>query len=115
MTPTPIEDPSVYIDLYRKAAQNANSAGFDGVELHSANGYLPHQFLESHSNQRTDQWGGSVQNRARFVLEAVDALIDGFGSAKRVGIKLSPGGGYNDMGEELSVAKELYAYLVCQQ
>lgn len=65
--------------------------------MHGANGYLVNQFLDSSSNQRTDQWGGSIQNRARFGLEVLKALIDVWGS-DRVSIKLSPGNGYNDMG-----------------
>ncbi|KAJ3285862.1 hypothetical protein HK104_009306 [Borealophlyctis nickersoniae] len=96
VTPTAIEDPKTYIELYRKAAQNAKAAGFDGVELHSANGYLVNQFIDSRSNQRTDAYGGSPENRARFALEAIDALISVYGP-KRVGIKFSPSGGYNDM------------------
>ena len=95
--PKAIEDPNKIIALYRQAAINAKAAGFDGVEMHSANGYLPHQFLESHSNKRTDQWGGSIENRARFTLAAVKELISVYGDSKRVGIKLSPAGGYNDM------------------
>jgi 2,4-dienoyl-CoA reductase-like NADH-dependent reductase (Old Yellow Enzyme family) len=71
---------------------NAKEAGFDAVELHSANGYLAHQFLDPSSNQRTDKWGGSVENRARFVLQVIDELISVYGSG-RVGIKLSPCGG----------------------
>jgi 2,4-dienoyl-CoA reductase-like NADH-dependent reductase (Old Yellow Enzyme family) len=97
-TPKPIENPSDIIALFRQAAINAKKAGFDGVELHSANGYLPHQFLESHSNKRADEWGGSIENRCRFVLSAIKTLIEVYdGNSKCVGIKLSPGGGYNDM------------------
>ena len=70
----------------------------DGANLvHGANGYLVHQFLDSTSNKRTDKWGGSVENRARFALEVVKAAIEVWGP-ERVGIKLSPTGGYNDMG-----------------
>ncbi|KAJ3075876.1 hypothetical protein HDU98_006647 [Podochytrium sp. JEL0797] len=111
--PVAIEDPQVYVELYRVAARNARKAGFDGVELHSANGYLSHQFLESHSNKRTDKWGGSIENRCRFTLEAVKALISEWdGDAKRVGIKLSPAGGYNDMGDEDELARKEYTYLI---
>ena len=74
---------------YRRAAENARRAGFDGVELHGANGYLPDQFLHAGSNRRTDLYGGSVENRARFMLEALDALIGVWG-ADRVGLHLSP-------------------------
>ncbi|KAJ3074639.1 hypothetical protein HDU99_001692 [Rhizoclosmatium hyalinum] len=111
--PVAIEDPQVYVEMYRRAAKNAKEAGFDGVELHAANGYLPHQFLESHSNQRTDTWGGSVEKRARFVIEIIKVLISEWGSdAKRVGIKLSPAGGYNDMGDVDDVARVQYTYLI---
>ena len=68
--------------------------------VHGANGYLPHQFLDTGANKRTDQWGGSVENRARFTIEAMKALIDVWGPA-RVGIKLNPAGGYNDVGSVL--------------
>lgn len=74
---------------YRKAAENAKAAGFDGVELHSANGYLLHEFLHETSNRRTDEYGGTVENKARIVLEVLDELIDVFGAGK-VGIRLSP-------------------------
>ena len=65
-------------------------------EVHGANGYIIHQFLDNTSNKRTDQWGGSVENRARFGLEVLKAVIEVFGS--EVGVKLSPAGGYNDVG-----------------
>lgn len=74
---------------YRHAAQTAKNAGFDGVELHGANGYLLEQFLRDSTNQRTDEYGGSIANRMRLTLEAIDAAIDVFG-ADRVGIRLSP-------------------------
>jgi 2,4-dienoyl-CoA reductase-like NADH-dependent reductase (Old Yellow Enzyme family) len=94
VTPEAIADPSAYVALYGKAAANAKAAGFDGVELHGANGYLVAQFLESSSNKRTDKYGGSVANRCRFALEAIDAIVAAWGGdAKRVGIKLSPSGG----------------------
>lgn len=79
------------VNDFRKAAQNAKAAGFDGVELHGANGYLLDQFIQDGTNQRTDEYGGSVANRARFVLEVVQAATDVFG-ADRVGIRLSPTG-----------------------
>lgn len=74
---------------YRQAAENALAAGFDGVELHAANGYLLHAFMHETSNQRTDEYGGSVENKARIVLEALDQLVDVLGAGK-VGIRLSP-------------------------
>ena len=77
------------IEWYRKGAQNAKLAGFDGVEIHGANGYLPDQFLRDSTNKRTDKYGGSIENRARFLLEAVDAAISVWGS-DRVGVHLSP-------------------------
>lgn len=82
------EIPGVIND-YRHAANIALEAGFDGVELHGANGYLPHQFLSSGVNHRTDDYGGPVENRARFLLEAARALIDVWGPS-RVGVRLSP-------------------------
>lgn len=82
------EIPSV-IETYRVGAENAKRAGFDGVEIHGANGYLPDQFLRDGTNHRTDEYGGSVENRARFLLEATDAAISVYG-AGRVGVHLSP-------------------------
>jgi len=84
------------VDEFRQAAANAKAAGFDGVEVHGANGYLLDQFLEDGTNQRTDQYGGSVENRARLLLEVVDA-VKGVWDADRVGVRLSPGGAFNDM------------------
>ncbi|KAK7453435.1 hypothetical protein VKT23_011706 [Stygiomarasmius scandens] len=111
VTPTELDDPSIIIAQYKQAAINAMEAGFDGAELHGANGYLPHQFLDSTSNLRNDAWGGSVEKRARFTLEALQAIIDVWGK-ERVGIKLTPGGGYNDMGMPLEETKETFGYLV---
>ena len=84
------------IEEFAHAARNAVAAGFDGVELHGANGYLLEQFIRPNSNQRTDQYGGSIANRARFVLDVVDATIAAIGRQK-VGIRLSPFGVFNDM------------------
>jgi N-ethylmaleimide reductase len=86
------------VAAFRQAAQNALAAGFDGVEIHGANGYLLEQFLQSRSNQRTDRYGGSIENRARLLLEVVQAAIEVWG-ASRVGIRLSPYGVANDSGE----------------
>ena len=86
------------IEDYRRGAQNAKRAGFDGVELHGANGYLLDQFLQDKSNQRTDAYGGSVANRARLLLEATDAAISVWG-AGRVGMHLAPRGDAHDMGD----------------
>jgi len=84
------------IEDYRKAAINAIEAGFDGVELHAANGYLPHQFLADNANQRTDEYGGSIENKSRFILETMQALVQAVGRDK-VGIRLSPTVPYNDI------------------
>ncbi len=94
---------------YRSAAKAAIAAGFDGVELHTASGYLPEQFLSSKTNLRTDEYGGSIENRARFVIETLKELIDEIG-ADRVGIKISPEMNFNDIADETPV--ETYSYLV---
>ncbi|OWW21197.1 alkene reductase [Noviherbaspirillum denitrificans] len=99
------------IDEYRNATRLALQAGFDGVELHAASGYLPEQFLSSGSNQRTDVYGGSVQNRARFVLDALKAMIEVAGSG-RVGMKISPEMNFNDVHDDNP--RETYTYLVDQ-
>jgi NADPH2 dehydrogenase len=84
-----VEEIKEYVKLYATAAENAvMKAGFDGVEIHSANGYLPDQFLQATSNKRTDEYGGSVENRLQFVLEAIDAIVEVVG-ANRAGIRLS--------------------------
>jgi 2,4-dienoyl-CoA reductase-like NADH-dependent reductase (Old Yellow Enzyme family) len=86
------------VEAYRAAAHNAHKAGFDGVELHGANGYLLTQFLEDGSNHRTDAYGGPIENRARLMLEAVDAAISVWG-AGRVGLHISPGSDVHGMRE----------------
>ncbi|KAJ7491153.1 flavoprotein NADH-dependent oxidoreductase [Mycena latifolia] len=110
VTPTEIADPTVIIAQFKAAAVNAKAAGFDGVELHGANGYLVHQFLDSTSNTRTDKWGGSPENRARFALETLKALIEVYGPD--VALKLSPAGGYNDMGMTLQDTIDTFGYLL---
>jgi 2,4-dienoyl-CoA reductase-like NADH-dependent reductase (Old Yellow Enzyme family) len=82
---------------YRRAAERAKEAGFDGVELHAANGYLIDEFLRSKTNHRTDEYGGSVENRYRFLKEVIEAVTSVW-SAGRVGVHLSPNGPFNDMG-----------------
>lgn len=77
---------------------NAKQAGFDGVEIHSANGYLLDQFLQSGSNQRKDKFGGSIENRSRFLLHVVDVVCEIWGK-NRVGVRLSPFGSFNDMSD----------------
>jgi len=96
---------------YKKAAENAKAAGFDGVEVHGANGYLLDQFLQDGSNQRTDNYGGSTQNRARLLLEVTDAVISVWGKG-RVGVRLSPYGTFNDMQDSDTVA--LFGYVLEQ-
>ncbi len=91
------------VAAYRQAAANARKANFDGVEIHGANGYLLDQFLEDSTNRRTDAYGGPVENRARLMLEAVDAAIAEWG-ADRVGLHLSPRGEAHDMGDANPVA-----------
>jgi 2,4-dienoyl-CoA reductase-like NADH-dependent reductase (Old Yellow Enzyme family) len=86
------------VEAYRHAAENAKRAGFDGVELHGANGYLLDQFLQDGSNRRDDAYGGPIENRARLMLEAVDAAISVFGS-QRVGLHLAPRGDSHGMGD----------------
>lgn len=83
-----------YMQLYRVAAQNAIRAGFDGVEIHGANGYLIDQFIQDVANKRTDEYGGSIENRARFPLEVLDAVTGTIGQS-RTAIRLSPWGRYN--------------------
>lgn len=104
-TPRALETSEVkeIIQQYRVAAQNAKAAGFDGVEVHGANGYLLDQFLQDGSNQRTDEYGGSIENRARFLLAVVDEAIAVWGKG-RVGVRLSPYGTFNDMKDSNPVA-----------
>jgi len=99
-TPRALETEEVagIVAAFREAARNALAAGFDGVEIHGANGYLLEQFLQSRSNLRTDRYGGSIENRARLLLEVTQAAIDVWG-AGRVGVRLSPYGVANDSGE----------------
>ena len=91
-----LEDIKATVAEYVQGAENAVAAGFDGIELHGANGYLLEQFIRPNSNLRTDSYGGSIENRARFVLEVVNAVTAAIGK-ERVGIRLSPFGVFNDM------------------
>src|SRR6201747_108862 len=99
-TPRALETSEIpgVVDAYRQGAINAKKAGFDGVEVHGANGYLIQQFLQSHTNLRTDQYGGSIENRARFLIEVTKAVIEVWG-ADRGGGRLSPFGIANGSGE----------------
>ena len=112
-TPRALETSEIagIVEDYRKAAQNAKDAGFDGVEVHGANGYLLDQFLQDGSNQRVDQYGGSIENRARFLLEVVDAVSSVWGIDK-IGVRLSPYGTFNDMKDSDPVA--LFTYVLAQ-
>lgn len=86
------------IEKYRHAAKMAQEAGFDGVEIHGANGYLIDQFLRDGTNKRTDAYGGSAENRSRFLVEVTEAVIGVWGK-EHVGVRLSPGGTFNDMSD----------------
>ena len=97
-----------YVRWFAEAAKNAvHGAGFDGVELHGANGYLPDQFLQDVSNTRTDEYGGSVENRARFMLEVMDAVVGAVGQRKAA-VRLSPWSRYQDMRMEDPVPQFSY-------
>ncbi len=96
------------IAAYRKGAENAKRAGFDGVEIHGANGYLLDQFLQDSTNTRTDSYGGSLENRARLMLEVVDACIEIWG-ADRVGLHLAPRGDAHTMGD--SNPRQTFGYI----
>lgn len=104
-----VADIKQVVDEYRRGAANAIRAGFDGVEIHGANGYLIDQFLRDGSNKRNDEYGGSVENRARFALEVVDAVVAEIG-AGRVGIRLSPVTPVNDSTD--SNPQAVFGYLV---
>jgi 2,4-dienoyl-CoA reductase-like NADH-dependent reductase (Old Yellow Enzyme family) len=94
-----LEEIPAIVAAYRQGAEYARQAGFDGVEVHGANGYLLDQFLQSSTNRREDAYGGSVENRARLMLEVCDAVISVWG-ADRVGVHLAPRGDSHDMGDE---------------
>ena len=110
VTPRALETDEIagVVEAYRQGAENAKKAGFDGVEIHAANGYLIDQFLQDHSNQRSDAYGGSIENRARFLVEIADAIIPVWG-ADRVGVHLAPRGDSHDMGD--SDAKALFTHV----
>ena len=100
------EIPSI-VEAFRKGAENAKAAGFDGVEVHGANGYLLDQFLQDSTNHRTDAYGGSIENRARLMLEVTDAAISVWGSG-RVGVHIAPRGDSHSMGDSDPLATFTY-------
>lgn len=102
-----IEEIPGIVEAYRKGAENALAAGFDGVEIHGANGYLLDQFLQDSTNHRTDEYGGAIENRARLMLEVADAAISVWG-ADRVGMHLAPRGDAHDMGDSNPLATFSY-------
>jgi N-ethylmaleimide reductase len=99
------------VEQYRKGAENAKAAGFDGVEIHGANGYLLDQFLRDGSNKRTDAYGGSLANRARLGLEVTEAVISVWGP-ERVGYRISPNGTFNSMSDSNPI--ETFSYMAEQ-
>lgn len=113
VTPRALETSEIpdVVEAYRKGAENAKAAGFDGVEIHGANGYLIDQFLQDSTNHRTDQYGGSIENRARLALEITDAVISVWG-AGRVGYHIAPRGDSHTMGDSDPVA--LFTYLASE-
>ena len=98
-----LQEIEAIVQEHAQAARNAREAGFDGVELHGTSGYLPMQFLSSSTNRRTDAYGGSAQNRARFAFECLREMAAAIG-AGRVGLRLNPGNTYNDTSDEDSAA-----------
>jgi len=105
VTPRALESAELpgVVEAFRRGAENAREAGFDGVEIHGANGYLLDQFLQDRSNRRTDEYGGSIENRARLMLEVADAVISVWG-ARRVGMHLAPRGDVQSMGDSNPLA-----------
>jgi N-ethylmaleimide reductase len=113
VTPRALETDEIpgIVEDYRRGAENALAAGFDGVEIHGANGYLIDQFLQDGTNHRTDRYGGSIENRARFLLEVVAAVVSVWGG-DRVGLRLSPSGTFNSMHDSNPAA--LFGYVAEQ-
>ncbi|KAF7288948.1 Oxidored-FMN domain-containing protein [Mycena indigotica] len=105
-----LPDPKTVVALFKKAAEHAKAAGFDGIETHGANGYIVHQFLDNTANKRTDAYGGSPANRSRFALEVIAALQQVF--AGDVAIKLSPTSGLNDVSMPLDETVATFGYLL---
>ncbi|GAA5195997.1 alkene reductase [Rugosimonospora acidiphila] len=101
VTPSPLDQAGIRATIsdFASAARNAIEAGFDGVEIHAANGYLLHQFLSTNANLRTDEWGGTAHGRIRFTVEVARAVAEAIG-ADRVGLRISPVIGYSDIRED---------------
>ncbi len=108
------EEIPTIVEQFRLGAENALAAGFDGVEIHGANGYLIDQFLRDGTNQRTDKYGGSIENRARLLLEITEAVTSVWG-AKRVGVRFSPSGTFNDMRDSNPLETFGYAAVALNQ
>lgn len=106
-----LEEINVILNDYTKACQNAREAGFDGVEIHGANGYLLDQFLQDGSNHRTDEYGGSISHRSKLLLEVIDRAIN-IWDKERVGVRLAPYGTFNDMSDSDPIA--LFNYVLEQ-
>ncbi|GAA5796789.1 hypothetical protein HPULCUR_002164 [Helicostylum pulchrum] len=106
-----IEEIKNIVKQYARAAKNAIEAGFDGVEIHGANGYLIDQFINTSSNKRTDIYGGSIENRTRFAREVIDAVVEAIG-AEKTAIRFSPGGAFQDMKDDTVV--ETWSYLTSE-
>ncbi|MER7983872.1 alkene reductase [Streptomyces sp. NPDC095817] len=109
--PLNLDEIQIIVGQFAEAAKNALKAGFDGVEIHAANGYLIDQFLQDSANLRTDRYGGSVQNRARLLIETVDAVIGVTGS-ERVGVRISPSSVFQDMTD--SDPEALFGYVISE-
>src|SRR5260370_6006496 len=99
------------VEDYRKAAERAKAAGFDGVELHAGNGYLPDQFLQDGINKRTGMYGGSIENRSRFLLQVVEAMVSVWGG-NRVAVRIAPSGTWNGVSDSNPIA--LFDYVAKQ-
>ena len=112
-TPRALETEEIpqIVENYRACAANAKQAGFDGVEIHSANGYIIDEFLQSKTNHRTDKYGGSIANRYRFLKKIVESILTVW-DANCVGVRLSPNGNYNDMGS--TDFRETFTYVIQQ-
>ncbi|OJJ36097.1 hypothetical protein ASPWEDRAFT_111961 [Aspergillus wentii DTO 134E9] len=110
---TEIGDPSVIVEQFKQSVLLAQESGFDGIELLCQGGYLLHNFLCSHANKRIDEYGGTIENRCRFPLQVLDAIISVWGP-RRVGIKICPSDDYNDSAVSYDELSEVYEYLIRQ-